>query len=585
MKYFLKNILSATILIALLITSGINSFAAKKDKNTTISPENQRKASYIFFEALNQKQKSNIDAFFDLLRHAYRLNPDDSAISFYLGFCYISMNDGTKEMSDKGLEMMKKHFNEHPEDYDEAVIYATVAGQLGNRAESLKAWEKITEVFPDKIEAKSLLAECYARNDNFRKAIATYDTIEAIEGKSIGLSLRKINYLFALNDTTGTINEGRALLASATDNASYNLLMGNIFMQLDNQDSAFYYIDKAQKLDPENGMTYLTKAQIYYMNGDSVNYDKQIYQALVSKDLDVNNKVAVLTDYIKQLLAERDSSQRIDNLFSVLIAQHPHESTIHDLYSQYFATKGQYAKAAEQLAYVTDIDPANPNAWKKLVMLYLMTEDFQQAVNAAQKALEYNPDDMDLYQYIAPAYYQMKEYDKALKTYNKALEIADSTDYVMRSNIIGGMADVYYSMGDTLKAFDTYEESLKLYPGNTSIMNNYAYFLSVSDKDLDRAEKLSAIAVKGDPENPIFLDTYAWVFFKKKEYKLALAYIESAIKNSKEESAEILEHYGDILFMNGQFEKAVANWEKALELDPESDILQRKVKYKTYFIE
>ena len=73
--------------------------------------------------------------------------------------------------------------------------------------------------------------------------------------------------------------------------------------------------------------------------------------------------------------------------------------------------------------------------------------------------------------------------------------------------------------------------------------------------------------------------------FKKKEYKLALAYIENAIKNSEEESAEILEHYGDILFMNGQFEKAVENWEKALKLDPKSDILQRKVKYKTYFIE
>ena len=234
---------------------------------------------------------------------------------------------------------------------------------------------------------------------------------------------------------------------------------------------------------------------------------------------------------------------------------------------------------------MTDLDPDNPNAWKKLVMLYLMSEDFPQAVTAAQKALEYNPDDMDLYQYIAPAYYQMKEYDKALKTYNKALEISDSTDYVLRSNIIGGMADVYYSMGDTLKAFDTYEKSLELYPGNTSIMNNYAYFLSVSNMDLDRAEKLSAIAVKDDPENPIFLDTYAWVFFKKKEYKLALAYIENAIKNSEEESAEILEHYGDILFMNGQFEKAVENWEKALKLDPKSDILQRKVKYKTYFIE
>ena len=96
---------------------------------------------------------------------------------------------------------------------------------------------------------------------------------------------------------------------------------------------------------------------------------------------------------------------------------------------------------------------------------------------------------------------------------------------------------------------------------------------------------MSALCVRLEPNNATYLDTYAWVFFRKKEYSLALAYIEKAIKNCKEDNAEILEHYGDILFMNGQFDQAVENWEKALELDPESEILRRKVEYKTYFNE
>ena len=166
--------------------------------------------------------------------------------------------------------------------------------------------------------------------------------------------------------------------------------MGNIFMQLGNQDSAFHYIDKAQKLDPENGMTYLTKAQIYYMDGDSINYDKQIYQALVSKDLDVNNKVAVLTDYIKQLLAERDSSQRIDNLFSVLIRN--------------ILTKARYTTCTANIRNKRRIYESGRAAClcdryrsrqskclEELVMLYLMSEDFPQAVTAAQKALNTIP--------------------------------------------------------------------------------------------------------------------------------------------------------------------------------------------------
>ena len=89
--------------------------------------------------------------------------------------------------------------------------------------------------------------------------------------------------------------------------------------------------------------------------------------------------------------------------------------------------------------------------------------------------------------------------------------------------------------------------------------------------------------MNAQPDNATFLDTYAWVFFKKGDYKLALIYIEHALSNDKGSNAEVLEHYGDILFMNGEPERAVEQWQKALELDPERELLKRKVDNKTYF--
>ena len=47
--------------------------------------------------------------------------------------------------------------------------------------------------------------------------------------------------------------------------------------------------------------------------------------------------------------------------------------------------------------------------------------------------------------------------------------------------------------------------------------------------------------------------------------------------------ATIKEHYGDILFMNGEPEAALAQWEQALKLQPDNEMLKKKVKYKTYF--
>ena len=293
----------------------------------------------------------------------------------------------------------------------------------------------------------------------------------------------------------------------------------------------------------------------------------------------------MLTDYVRQALRDTiKASERAENLFEVLIEQHPHESAIHELYSQYLVTVKDYGAAAEQLGYVLDMEPADAENWKKLMFINLMAESYEEAFKAADKALEYNPENIELYQYIAPAYYQLEEYDKAIETYNIALEKVDTTNSELMSSLLSGLGDVYFMKKDTTRAFEQYEKALEYNPGNILAMNNYAYFLAESGKDLDKAERLSAMAVKYEPENPTYLDTYAWIYFKKGEYNLALTYMKAAMTYSEgEQSAELYEHYGDILFMNGHHEEALPNWEKALELNPDSEILQRKVKHKTFF--
>ena len=48
-------------------------------------------------------------------------------------------------------------------------------------------------------------------------------------------------------------------------------------------------------------------------------------------------------------------------------------------------------------------------------------------------------------------------------------------------------------------------------------------------------------------------------------------------------SAEIFHHAGDIYFMAGEPEQALDFWEKALKLDPDNELLKKKVNHKTYF--
>lgn len=564
------------ILLALSAMAGKNNTA-----KTAVSLKDQRKAEYIFLQAQNEKMKGNFDAFHDLLAYAHEIDSSNTAISFYLGFCKIRMNNTNKTLCEEGLALMKEHFEAQPEDLYETTFYSDANMQLGHPEEALRAIKLLNEYNPNRLELQVRLAEAYSHSGDYAKSNATYDSIAAIFGDAIQITSSKIDNYMAMNDSTGALREMRGLLATAPQNDTYNIAMSGLFQHYGMNDSALYYLDRAQEIAPDNGYVYLARAEYYNMAGDSVAYEQQIYNALTAEQLDVDSKLGVLLGYIREQLAKEDTTQRINNLFTVLIQQHPHEAKIHQLYSEYFFTKKDYKNAIEQLGYSLDVNPTDADGWRNMVILNMMDDNYPDAVKASEKALEYNPDNLDLYGYVAGCYHQMKEYGKAIETYEKILTLTDSTDLERRAELITGMGDTYSEINDTIKAIECYERALELDPTNSGALNNYAYYLAQRGENLDRAERMAAMAIKDDPDNANFIDTYAWVYFAKKDYTKALLYIKSAVE--KDEDNHLLEHYGDILWFNDEKEQAVEQWTKALEEDKDNELLQRKVKDKTYY--
>ena len=556
--------------------AGNNEPAAK-----SVSLADQRKAEYIFMEAQNQNLLGNFDAFYDLLAYAHKIDPGNTAVSFYLGMCMMKMNNTTKERCEQGLALMKEHFEAQPEDLYETTFYGDANLRFGHPEEALRAIKLLNELNPNKLELQVRLAEAYSQSGDYAQSNATYDSIAAIFGNAIQITSSKIDNYMAMNDSTGALREMRGLLATAPQNDSYNLAMSGLFQHYGMSDSAIYYLDRAQEYAPDNGLIYLTRAQYCQQAGDSAGYEQQIYNALTAEQLDVDTKLGVLLTYIRQQLAQEDTTQRINNLFTVLIQQHPHEAKIHQLYSEYFYAKKDYKGAIEQLGYSLDVNPTDAEGWRNMVILNMMDDNYADAVKASEKAIEYNPDNLDLRRYVAGCYYQMEEYDKAIATYEETLQLVDSTDYEMRADILTGIGDIYSQLEDTVKTVEYYEAALALDPANSGALNNYAYYLAQRSQDLDRAERMAALAVNDDLENANFIDTYAWVFFAKKDYTKALIYIKSAVE--KDEDNHLLEHYGDILWFNDEPEAAVEQWTKALEQDPENELLKRKVEDKTYY--
>ena len=204
-------------------------------------------------------------------------------------------------------------------------------------------------------------------------------------------------------------------------------------------------------------------------------------------------------------------------------------------------------------------------------------------IRVGKKAIQYVPDQNDIYMYVAVASAQTKSYDEALEMLSTGLTYVDENDAVTKSFFYGQMGDVYHSSGNREKAYEMYDKALSYNASNLAVLNNYSYFLAIEGRDLNRAERMSAQTVKAEPDNATYLDTYAWIFFKQGNYSLARLYMKNALDKTEEPSAELFEHYGDILFMLGEVDEAVEYWQKALDAGSESsELLQEKIKEKKY---
>lgn len=544
------------------------------------------KADYVYLEAARARANDHADSYYELTRRAYELNPDDKFLGFEHGSNLVRLSHGDSALVAQGYTLMGDYIATAPEDFYNSVYYAALSSQIGEDDNALDTWERLHNTHPERPEIAIRYAEVLGNSTDsadISHALALYDSLETSQGPGIQLTARKIQLHYQRDDTAAMLGEARHLLAQSPLTPDYNIFAGDIYSQLGRMDSAIVFYDKAVELDPSNGMAYYSRAGYYRTAGDSIAYDREIFRALEQENLDVEPKVEILRDYTARLYTDSIQRPRIDKMYKRLIEIHPHEASIRNLYRDYLIAVEDYRDAAEQAEYSLDIDPSDEKQWLALTSLYLRAGDFDKSLKAALRGEHFFPDNATLYLLAAANMSQMADHGAAMKQLRKGLEVADSSDYEILSEIYTSIGDNFYAQEEADSAFAYYNKALELDPENMTALNNCAYYLACSDRDLDKAEEMILRVVAERPDEPTSLDTYAWVLFKKKDYIKALEVIDDAIAKSPEPSSDLFDHSGDIAFMNQEFDRAVSDWRKALELDPDNELLARKVKHKTYF--
>ncbi len=551
-------------------------------KESLLPVEQQRKYDYFFLEAMRMKEKNEYDAAFGLLQHCLDINSNASSALYEISQYYMFLRQVPQ-----GQAALEQAVAYAPDNFWYSQGLVGLYQQQNELDKAVTLLEKMVTRFPLKQEPLFNLLDIYSRQEKYNDVISTLNRLEKRLGKNEQLSMEKFRIYLQMKDDKKAFQEIESLVQEYPMDMRYQVILGDVYLQNGRKQEAYDAYQKVLAVEPDNPMALFSMASYYEQTGQKELYQQQLDTLLLNKKVASDTKISVM----RQVIVENEQSSAKDStqviaLFDRMMEQDMDDPQIPMLYSQYLLSKNMEQEAVPVLEQVVNLDPANKAARLMLVSAAMKKEDHKQIIKVCEPGIEATPDALELYYYLAIAYHQAEQTDSVLSVCSRALEhvTADTRKEVI-SDFYSIMGDVYHTKQQMAEAYAAYDSSLVYNPSNIGALNNYAYYLSVERRDLDKAEEMSYKTVKAEPNNSTYLDTYAWILFEKGNYAEARIYIDNALKNDGEKSDVIVEHCGDIYFMTGDVEGALKYWKKALEMGSESKTLKRKIEKKKYIAE
>ena len=537
-----------------------------------LSPEQQRKFDYFYYEAANLKNAGKYDAAYDLFSYCLSLDTASSPVLYELAMFQLQRN-----RPEKAVEMLKSAVAHSDDNFTYRMTLAGLYRNLGMYGEASDSYEELVKRYPDKSELNYYLADALTQEGEIGAAIDAYNVLESTMGMNETLSLQKFKLYQTLKQPDKAFEEIEKLANKYPMNARYRLLMGDLHLENEETEKALACYQKAHEIDPDDPRYIVSMANYYDQTGDKEAAEQEIRDALVNEKLDVETKVGILSRYVQRLQQTQQGIENANSLFQTLLDQHPEDTELKLMYGSLLMAQQKEEEAKFQFQLVTEMEPSNEGAWQQLLNISLKGEDIPEVIRICTRCKELFPEAPEYYFYQGIGYYMQEKYQESLDTYYAGLKIIPEGNGVVKSNFYGQIGDLYYQMEKMDEAYKAYDEALKYNENNAPVLNNYSYFLTLDKKDLKKAERMAAQCIKLEPDNATYLDTYAWVFFVQGNYTLAKIYIENALSKDKTNSAELVDHYGDILYMSGEKDKALEQWKKAKEMGKDTDVLKQKI--------
>ena len=555
--------------------------------------EERRKFDYFFLEAVRLKEKGDLDAAFEMYSHCLQIHPTSAVTLFELAKFYMFLGQ-----QQKGEKALADAVSLAPENYWYKETLAAYYQNKGENEKAISVVEDMATQFPSRLEPLVALVDLYTRTKNYEQVIHSLNRLETLDGKSEQISMEKFRMYLAMDNREQAFLEIENLAKEYPYDMRYLTILGDVYMENGKPDEAYATYQKVLKEEPEYAPALLSMASYYEKQGRDSLYKVQLNSVLLNEKIESNTKMNLMRQLIiRSEQTDKDSTQII-GLFNAMLEQEQENADIAMLAAQYLLSKKMEEESKPVLRKVLEFDPENKPAYLQLLSFAINKQDMDEVIAVCTPAVEYMPDALEFYYYLGIGHYQKEQKDEALEVFKKGVrQVTPQSDKAMVSDFYSIMGDLYHLKKMNAEAYAAYDSALVYKDDNIGALNNYAYYLSLEKKDLDKAEEMSYRTVKAEPNNATYLDTYAWILFEKGKYTEARIYIDQAIQHGTDNSSVVVEHCGDIYYHCGETDKALEFWKEAEKLANETTeeedkrspeelkLLKKKIKNKKYYTE
>lgn len=182
--------------------------------------------------------------------------------------------------------------------------------------------------------------------------------------------------------------------------------------------------------------------------------------------------------------------------------------------------------------------------------------------------------DLATYQSLRKSYAFAGRFEDARRVMQRALTAMPNLSKADQAQVHRLMAADSFAQGDNEAAFTEFEIAFEMAPEDPQVLNDFAYFLVDTEKDISRGLELARKAVAARPDRPEARDTVGWALCKADRYKEAVQELKRALELYPDNS-EVLLHLGIALEGMGNKAAAVEHLVRCMETARPSDASRR----------